>query len=85
MFYAVALRDKNENKLKDCYECCLQKVSVYNVKFIAFCFIRTGIPGFDPRKAAKMALSTARLWLKSNYSSVDRVIFCAYENSDCEI
>ena len=64
VFHAVGLRDKSKNKLNDCYECCLQKVSVYNVKFIALCCIQTGIPGFGPRKATEMALSTARLLLE---------------------
>ena len=32
-----------------------------------------------------MALATVRLWLESNHSSVDLVIFCIYENADCEI
>ena len=49
--------------------------SLYNVKSIAFCCIRTGIPGFDPRKAAEMALSTVRFWLESNHASVGRVMF----------
>ena len=81
----MGLRYKNENRLKDCYESCLQKVSVYNVKSIAFYDIQTGIPGFDPRKAAEMALITARLWLESNYSSIECVIFCTYEYSYYEI
>ena len=50
-------------------------------KSIAFSCIQTGIPGFDPKRAAEMALSTARLWVESNRSSVDCIIFCAYENS----
>ena len=40
---------------------------------------------FDPRKAAEMALDTARLWLESNRSSADHVTFCTFENSDYEI
>ena len=47
--------------------------------------MQTGIHEFDPRKATQMALGTARLRLESNYSPVDRVIFCTYENSDYEI
>ena len=58
---------------------------MYNVKSIAFYYIQTGILGFDPRKAAEMAFSTARLWLESNHSSIECVIFCTYENSYYEI
>ena len=79
VFHTVGPRDKNENKLKDCYESCSQKVGVYSVTSIAFCCIGTCIPGFDPRTAAQMAQGTARLWLESNHFSDDRVIFCTYE------
>ena len=54
MFNILGSRDKNENKLKDFYESCLQKISLYNVNCIAFCCIRIDIPGCDPRKAAEM-------------------------------
>ena len=55
------------------------------IKSIAFCCGTIGIPGFDPREAAKMALATVRLWLESNHSSIDHVIFCTFENADYEI
>ena len=31
-----------------------------------------------------MTLATVRLWLESNDSSIDRVIFCTFENLDYE-
>ena len=46
-------------------------------KSIAFCCGTIGIPGFDPREAAKMALATARLWLESDHFSIDCVNFWA--------
>ena len=57
----------------------------YNVKSLAFCCGAIGIPGFDPRRAAKMAIVTVRLCLESNHSSIDPVIFCTFENVDYEI
>ena len=39
------------------------------------------IPGFDPRKAAKMALATVRPSLESNHFSSDHVVFCTYKKS----
>ena len=51
----------------------------------SFCCGAIGIPGFDPREAAEMALATVRLWLESNHPSIDCVTFCMYENADCEI
>ena len=85
MFHTVRLRDKNDYKLNDFHKSCLQKVLSYNVKSVAFCCRAIGIPGLDPRKAAKMALAAVRLWLESNHSSTDCVIFSTYENVDCEI
>ena len=32
-----------------------------------------------------MAVATVRLWLESNHSSIDRGIFCTFENADYEI
>ena len=52
---------------------------------LAFCCVVTGISEFDQKKAAEVALATVRLWLESNHSSVDCVIFCACENEDYEI
>ena len=85
VFHTVRLTDKNDYKLNDFYKSCLENVLPYNVKSIAFCCGTIGIPGFDPREAAKMALATVRLWLESNHSSIDHVIFCANENTDYEI
>ena len=56
VFHTVRLRDKNDYKLNDFYKSCLEKVLAYNVKSIAFCCGTIGIPGFDPREAAKMAI-----------------------------
>ena len=63
---------------------CLQ-VFCLSCKFLTFSSQAVGIPGFDPRKAAKMALVTIKLWLESNQSPIDCVIFCTYENADYEI
>ena len=74
----------NDYKLNDFCKCFLQKVPAYNVKSIAFCCGAIYIPGFDPREAANMALAV-KLWLESNYSSVDCVIFFRFENANYEI
>ena len=85
VFHTVRPRNKNEIKLKDCYKSCLQNVLTYYVKSIAFCIVAAGICGFDQVKAAEIALAPVRLWLESNHSSVDRVIFCTHENANYEI
>ena len=67
------------------YKSCLQKILAYNGKSIVFCCGAIGIPGFDPKKTAKMALATVRPWLESNNSSFGDIIFCTFENADYEI
>ena len=78
VFDTVRPRDKYDIKLKDCYKRCLQNVLTHDVKFIAFCCVASGICGFDQRKAAEIALATAKLWLESNHSPIDQVVLCVY-------
>lgn len=88
VFHTVGPRDQYNQKLKDCYESCLHNVLTYdrnNIKSIAFCCISTGVFKFDRRKAAEIALNTVRVWLEFNRLSVDRIIFCTYENEDFDI
>ena len=75
VFHTVHSRDKNKNKLKDCFENCLQKVCAYKVKSVAFYCTGSSIYHFYPRKNAEIGFTTLRLWLESNHSSVDCVIF----------
>ena len=37
------------------------------------------------RDKNEMVLATVRLWLESNHSSIDHVIFCTFKNADYEI
>ena len=41
--------------------------------------------GLIQGKPLKWQFATVRLWLESNHSSIERVIFCANENADYEI
>ena len=68
VFLTVASRDENDSKLSDCYESCLHKRLAFDINYIAFCSMATGVHGFDQRKAAKMALATIRHWLESDCS-----------------
>ena len=83
VFHTVRPRYKKDYNVNGCYKSCLQKVLASNVNKVCWiCCGVTGITGFGPRKAAKMALATVRLWLESNHFSIDHVIFCTYENVD---
>ena len=54
----------------------------YNIKTIAFPCIATGAYGFPKEKAADVALSTVRDWLKENKTHIDQVIFCTSTPED---
>ena len=85
VFHTLNLKYKNDYKLNDFYKSCLWKVLAYNVKSFAFCCEAIDIPGSQTKEAAKIGLATVRLWLESNHSSIDHVIFCTFENADYEI
>ena len=72
----------NEITLRSCYENCLQSVLDYNVKSIAFCCISTGIYQYDSKEAANIALTTVRSWLEINHLSVEKIIFCTWDDED---
>ena len=85
VFHTLNLKYKNDYKLNDFYKSCLWKVLAYNVKSFAFCCEAINIPGSQTKEAAKIGLATVRLWLESNHSSIDHVIFCTFENVDYQI
>ena len=72
----------NETTLRSCYVNCLQNVLKHNVKSIAFCCISTGIYQYDSKEAANIALTTVRSWLEINHQSVEKIIFCTWDDKD---
>ena len=81
VFHAARSRDKNYDNLNNFYKSFLWKVLASNVNSVVFCCGAIDISRFDPRKAAQMALATARLWLGPNHLSMNHVV-CTYENAD---
>ena len=47
--------------------------------------ISTGLFKFPNRKAAQIALYSVRKWMENNYSQIDQVVFCTYEDHDFDI
>ena len=72
----------NETTLRSCYVNCLQNVLKHNVKSIAFCCISTGIYQYDSKDAADIALKTVKSWLEKNHQSVEKIIFCTWDDKD---
>jgi O-acetyl-ADP-ribose deacetylase (regulator of RNase III) len=63
--------------LAQCYRNSFAFVEPYSIKTIAFPSISTGAYGFPVEKAAKIAISEARLFLEQN-TTLDKVIFVCY-------
>ena len=82
VLHTVGPRDKDQYKLKACYESCLTNMLANNIKSLAFCCIAIGHFGFPKRQAAVIALSTTRRWLEKNHQHVERVIFCIWKLDD---
>ena len=85
ILHAVGPCGEDPIKLQSCYTNCLDTMLNLNMKSIAFCCISTGAYGYPPVSAAHIALSTTRQWLESNHSSISRVVFCVFEDSDLKI
>jgi O-acetyl-ADP-ribose deacetylase (regulator of RNase III) len=51
---------------------------------IAFPSISTGVYGYPIDKAARIALSTVRSWLRE-HPLPERAVFCCFSSSDVEI
>ena len=86
VIHTVGPQDKNESKLRECYENSLKIVfDEDNLRSIAFPCISTGVYGYPNEGAAHVALSVTRKWLQKNSSHVDRIIFCTYDDIDFQI
>ncbi len=70
--------------LASCYRRCLELAVEHNIKTIAFPAISTGAYRFPMERAAKIALTEADMFLKSN-DSFEQVIFVAFgqDTYDC--
>ena len=65
-------------KLAACYRRSLELATQNNLKSIAFPCISTGIYGYPPEQAARIAVATVREF----GSALDDVIFCCFQSSD---
>lgn len=79
-----ALTEKDCNLLKSCYISCLHLAAKEGLESVAFCCISTGEFHFPNEKAAEIAVSTVKEFLKEN-TSVRKVIFNVFKELDKEI
>ena len=82
IFGAVTAED--EALLSSCYRSCLSLAAESGCKSVALCCISTGVFRFPPDLAARIAVQTVSGFLKKD-TSIRRVIFNAFKDSDMEI
>lgn len=78
------LREKDCERLADCYRSCLTIAEENGVGSIAFCCISTGEFHFPNEKAAQIAVETVREYKRTNRSRIE-VVFNVFKDIDYEI
>ena len=71
-------------RLASCYRRSLALATSEDVRSIAFPAISTGVYGYPPRAAARIAIRTVRAALAEG-SSVREVVFCCFSARDLEL
>ncbi|WP_343688931.1 protein-ADP-ribose hydrolase [Chitinophaga sp.] len=73
-----------EQQLATCYTNCLEMAAAHgDIESIAFCCISTGVFGYPPELAAKVAVNTVQDWLITHpHSRVQKVIFNVFSDAD---
>lgn len=79
------LTTKLENDLESCYKYILKCAVENNIRSLAFCCISTGEFKFPNKRAAEIAISTVREFLKLNEDKFDRIIFNVFKDIDDKI
>ena len=75
---------EDERLLASCYRSCLELAGEKGLQSVAFCCISTGVFRFPQERAAEIAVGTVKECLAEE-SSVRRVIFNVFKDSDLEI
>ena len=73
-----------DKKLAGCYSSALAITREHAMGSIAFPAISTGIYGFPPQRAARVAIDTVRRTLSVG-GSVERIVFCCFDGQTADI
>lgn len=68
---------KEDELLASCYRRCLELAEEHELRTIAFPAISTGVYGFPPERAAKIAVNTVKTFLE-NHCSIEQAIFVCF-------
>ena len=76
---------KDRSDLAACYHSCLQLAAAHNLQSVAFCCISTCEFHFPNQEAAEIAVRTVKEFLNQQTSSIEKVIFNVFKNTDLKI
>ena len=79
------LEEEDCRLLADCYRSCLSLAAENGLRSVAFCCISTGVFRFPPERAAEIAVKTVKAFLDHSETSLKRVIFNVFKDSDWKI
>lgn len=79
------LEEEDCRLLADCYRSCLSLAAENGLRSVAFCCISTGVFRFPPERAAEIAVKTVKAFLDHSETSLKRVIFNVFKDSDWDI
>jgi O-acetyl-ADP-ribose deacetylase (regulator of RNase III) len=87
VIHTVGPIGENAEKLRQCYWNSLELARENEIKSLAFPCISTGVYGYPPVEAAKVAIEAVREWLMENGKlyQMTSIVFCVFVQSDHDI
>ena len=87
VIHTVGPVGERPEKLTSCYQRCLEVLVVNGLRSICFCSISTGAYKYPLDKAAQVALTSVRDWLRMDQNSegVDHIVFCTHTPQEREV
>jgi O-acetyl-ADP-ribose deacetylase (regulator of RNase III)/NAD-dependent SIR2 family protein deacetylase len=79
------VREEDRIKLSKAYDLSLNAAKRIGAQSIAFPCISTGLYGFPPEEASRIAVVTVSKWLKVNPNTLKRVVFNVFTSTDKEL
>lgn len=70
IIHTVGPQGEQPEKLRQCYDNCLNMAYMHNLRTIAFPCISTGVYGYPQKAAANVALSTVKRFIVQNKDKV---------------
>lgn len=71
--------------LEFCYRNSLQVARAHGLRTVAFPCISTGVYGYPPEKAAKVAVETVKAVMVEHPNAYDDITFCCFSDGDLKL